>query len=291
MGFHSGELAVQTRVGVRSRADRLAPMVAPGQMRAATADFAAAAQLAVLTARDNAGRLWTSPLLGQPGFLRAVTPTTLHIDAVIPDADPLHGLRSGQHAGLVVIDFAARRRLRINGVLAQSDSGGMAIEVDQVYGNCPKFIRSRRLRLRLPGSASSPDRTPVFAGDLLRPEDGRLIELADTFFIGTTHPTSGNDASHRGGPAGFVRVEHDCVCWPDYLGNNLFNSLGNLTVDPTAALLFIDFPTGMTLQLSGVATIRWNDQQPPDEDHSGRQVTFRPKHVVVTSSTELRAES
>lgn len=140
MGFQSGELAVQTRAGVRSRAERLAPMAARGQLRAATADFVAAAQLAVLTARDTAGRLWTSPLLGQPGFLRAVTPTTLQIKTSIPDADPLHGLPPGQPAGLVVIDFAARRRVRINGVLAHADSGGLAIEVDQAYGNCPKFI-------------------------------------------------------------------------------------------------------------------------------------------------------
>ncbi|CQA07978.1 Pyridoxamine 5''-phosphate oxidase [Mycobacteroides abscessus] len=76
VGFHSGELAVQTRAGVRTRAERLAPMAARGQLRTATADFVAAAQLAVLTARDAAGRLWTSPLLGQPGFLRAATPTT-----------------------------------------------------------------------------------------------------------------------------------------------------------------------------------------------------------------------
>lgn len=84
VGFHSGELAVQTRAGVRSRAERLAPMAARGQLRTATADFVAAAQLAVLTARDAADRLWTSPLLGQPGFLRAATPTTLHIDNHFP---------------------------------------------------------------------------------------------------------------------------------------------------------------------------------------------------------------
>ena len=288
VGFHSGELAVQTRAGVRSRAERLASMTARGQVRAATADFVAAAQLAVLTARDAAGRLWTSPLLGHPGFLRAVTPTALHIEIPIPDADPLHGLPPGQPAGLIVIDFASRRRARINGVLAQADSGGLAIEVDQAYGNCPKFIRNRHLRL--PASASGPDRTPVFAGELCRPEDGRLIERADTFFLGTTHPTSGNDASHRGGPAGFVHIENDRIWWPDYPGNNLFNSLGNLTVDPTSALLFIDFPTGTTLQLTGTATMIWNEEKSQDESHTGRQVTFTPQHVVVTGIPGLCAE-
>ncbi|AMU58251.1 Pyridoxamine 5''-phosphate oxidase [Mycobacteroides abscessus subsp. abscessus] len=288
VGFHSGELAVQTRAGVRTRAERLAPMAARGQLRTATADFVAAAQLAVLTARDAAGRLWTSPLLGQPGFLRAATPTTLHIEDPFLDADPLHDLPARQPAGLIVIDFATRRRVRINGVLAQADSGGLTIDVDQAYGNCPKFIRNRHLRL--PANASGPDRTPVFTGELLRPEDGRLIEHADTFFLGTSHPTSGNDASHRGGPTGFVHIEHDRLWWPDYPGNNLFNSLGNVTVDPTTALLFIDFPTGTTLQLTGTATLVWEDERPRDESQTGRRVTFTPQRVVVTGIAALRAE-
>jgi hypothetical protein len=35
-------------------------------------------------------------------------------------------------------------------------------------------------------------------------DDIELIRSADTFFLGTTHSERGNDASHRGGPAGFV---------------------------------------------------------------------------------------
>jgi len=53
-----------------------------------------------------------------------------------------------------------------------------------------------------------------------------MIAASDTFFLGTTHPVRGSDASHRGGPAGFVRVDGDQLWWPDYPGNNLFNSFG-----------------------------------------------------------------
>ena len=88
-------------------------------------------------------------------------------------------------------------------------------------------------------------------------DDIALIRSADTFFLGTTHPERGNDASHRGGPAGFVHVDHNTVEWPDYPGNNMFNSFGNLEIDPTAALLFIDFDSGRTLQLSGRAVVDW----------------------------------
>jgi hypothetical protein len=55
----------------------------------------------------------------------------------------------------------------------------------------------------------------------------------------------------------------------------MFNSLGNLAVDPAAALLFIDFVSGRTLQLSGAADVRWDDA---DE----RSVELDVHDVVVT---------
>lgn len=288
VGFHGGELAVQARAGVAERAGQLAAMAGQGRLRPATAEFLAAARLAVLTARDSAGRLWISPLLGPAGFLRAITPMTLHIDSRFPAPDPLCGLPANQPAGLVVIDLAARRRFRINGVLT-GVATGLTIDVEQAYGNCPKYIQPRRLHV--PGGASTPGRTPVFAGDALRPQDRRLIERADTFFLGTTHPTAGGDGSHRGGSAGFVRVDHDRLCWADYPGNNLFNSLGNLAVDSTAALVFVDFSSGTTLQLSGTAAVTWRDEKSSDEHDTGRWVTFTPKRVVATEVPGLYLES
>ena len=71
-------------------------------------------------------------------------------------------------------------------------------------------------------------------------------------------PERGDETSHRGGPAGFVYADRKAVEWPDYPGNNMFNSFGNLAVDPTAALLFIDFRSGRTLQLSGSANVVWD---------------------------------
>nr|HRD10520.1 pyridoxamine 5'-phosphate oxidase family protein [Mycobacterium sp.] len=117
--------------------------------------------------------------------------------------------------------------------------------------------------------------------------DIRLIESADTFFLGTTHPEAGNDASHRGGPAGFVRVTDERLWWPDYPGNNMFNSFGNLAVDPTAALLFVDFRTGDTLQLSGTATVDWAAPAEDHDDQTGRRVLFTPRQVVATAIPDL----
>jgi hypothetical protein len=64
------------------------------------------------------------------------------------------------------------------------------------------------------------------------------------------------DASHRGGERGFVQARGDgCLVFPDYAGNNHYNTIGNLVLDPRVGLLFVDFETGGLLQLLGTAAI------------------------------------
>ncbi len=273
VGFHPGELAVQQQAGVQAAAERLAPMVDAGELRAGTGAFLAKATFAALTARDRAGRLWVSPLVGAPGFLQAASATRLLVGTTPRASDPLRELPANQPIGLIVMDFPTRRRLRINGILVAADADGLAIEVEQAYGNCPKYIQPRQPRISTSSSAAD----EAFRGKDLRPEDIDLVHAADTFFLGTTHPDSGNDASHRGGPAGFVRVASGQLWWPDYPGNDMFNSFGNLFVDPTAALLFVDFHGGATLQLSGTASVRWD----ADSTLTGRRVMFEPQEVVA----------
>lgn len=272
VGFHTGELAVQRQAGVQQAAARLAPMVAGGELRVGAATFLGKATFGALSARDAAGRFWVSPLVGGPGFLRVASPTRLLITTTLRAADPLRELPGGQPVGLVVMDFPMRRRLRINGIVSTADSGELAIDVDQAYGNCPQYIHPRR-----PPMHSGDNRRDVFHGNALRATDVDLVHAADTFFLGTTHPDSGNDASHRGGPAGFVRVDSGHLWWPDYPGNNMFNSFGNLFNDPTAGLLFIDFDSGATLQLSGSAAVRWD----LEATVTGRCVMFEPHEVVA----------
>jgi predicted pyridoxine 5'-phosphate oxidase superfamily flavin-nucleotide-binding protein len=285
VAFHGGELAVQRQAGVEAEAARLAPMVARGEIRAGRAAFISEATFAAIAARDRAGRLWTSPLLGPSGFLRAASPTTLEINAPLASADPLHDLPSGQPVGIIAINFIARRRVRINGSLTSTEAGRMTVDVDQAYGNCPQYIQQRDVHIDGP---PNDERTRLYSGNILRPKDIRLIEAVDTFFLGTTHATSGNDASHRGGPPGFVRVAQEYLWWPDYPGNNMFNSFGNLSADPTAALLFLDFRAGITLQLSGRATVCWGGQATAGDDAlTGRRVQFVPQQVITTAMPAL----
>jgi len=278
-GFHAGELAMQQRAGVRPEAERLTRMLEAAELYGGIARFLAGRTFLVITGRDRSGLLWTSPLLGPPGFLEVRSAVELAVHAAIPAGDPLHMIAAGQKVGMTAVEFATRRRVRVNGILTAAASGLLTIEVEQAYGNCPQYIQQRLLE---PSRDSGHDLAAVRHATALAEDDAQLIRSADTFFLGTVNPERGADASHRGGPAGFVRLDGTTrLWWPDYQGNNLFNSLGNLAVDPEAALLFFNFRDGQALQLSGTARVGWDRAgEPGDDGGTGRRVVFAIKHLV-----------
>jgi predicted pyridoxine 5'-phosphate oxidase superfamily flavin-nucleotide-binding protein len=271
-GFHEGEVAMQRRAGVEAEAARLERMLDSSVLSQGAARFLAAQRFAALTGRDRNGVLWVSPLAAPPGFLRGQE-GVLHVSASPRAGDPLHEIELGQQVGLIAIDFATRRRLRINGELVAADHASMTVRVDQSYGNCPKYIHPRAIDV---ASLAAPRSRSPRRATLLGPSDEAMIARSDTFFLGTSHPTRGSDASHRGGPAGFVRVDSaDRLWWPDFPGNNMFNSYGNLAVDDEAALLFLDFDTGATVHLTGTAHVRWTAPGAAGDDGAvGRKVAF-----------------
>ncbi len=285
--FHEGELDVQQRAGVRYEAERLSGMLAAPHLDGGMSRFLAEREIAMITSRDAANRLWTSPLLGTAGFLQAHA-ATVTIRSIPSAGDPLHELRNGQFAGLLAIDFGRKRRLRVNGTLTHVSPGGAQIVADQAFGNCPRYITQRQVRH---GCTLHGD-PPVTARrhNTLEPEDIALIARADTFILGTMHPARGADTSHRGGAPGFVRVENGDIWWPDYPGNNLFNSLGNIVVDPSAALLFLDFEAGAALQISGKANLEWiSPEAVGDDRETGRRTRFKPSEVVTVTGLSPRA--
>jgi predicted pyridoxine 5'-phosphate oxidase superfamily flavin-nucleotide-binding protein len=123
-----------------------------------------------------------------------------------------------------------------------------------VYSNCPQYIARREDAIALQTANAS-------IAYQLNEKQRHLIESARTFFIASAHPQAGADASHRGGAPGFVRVDGNRISWPDYDGNNMFNTIGNLLVNPRCALLFIDFATGTTLQIEGTASVKWDGER------------------------------
>jgi uncharacterized protein len=292
-GFHEGELAVQQRAGVRAAAERLAGMLDAPDLGGSIGRFLADRTFVAVTGRDRAGRLWISALNGPRGFLDVAGTSILRMHTAPAAGDPLHGLAAGQPVGLLAVEFARRRRVRVNGTLTEASDTALTVTVDQAYGNCPQYIQRRVLEPTTNGTATDEASTP--AGHArrsaeLNPDDLDLIRRADTFLLGTTQPGHSNDASHRGGPPGFVRVDGSRgLWWPDYPGNNMFNSLGNLAVDPTAALLFIDFAAGTTLHLSGSAHLDFAATGAGDDGGTGRRVRFTLEAVVAGPRIPLRA--
>jgi hypothetical protein len=141
-GFHDGELAVQDRAGVRAQAARLGQgMLAAPNLSAGMSGFLADREFAVLTARGEDG-LWTSPIHAAPGFLEA-TDRTLRVHAT--PMGPALNIADGEPVGLLAIDFAGRRRVRVNGTVIAVAADGFDVAVDQAFGNCPRYIEQRRL--------------------------------------------------------------------------------------------------------------------------------------------------
>ncbi len=248
--FHAGELEMQRRAGVRDEAQAVGRIIAR-RIPPAAGRFLAHQRIAVAASLDAEGRVWASLLSGRPGFIAAVDQTLLRLEAQPAPDDPLlANLAARPELGLLVLDPQTRQRMRFNGRGLVSPEG-LFLLVDQVYGNCPKYIQLRRLESELgapPGAARASDR--------LGARQQSFIANADTFFIGSVHPQGGADASHRGGFPGFVRVlGPDRLSFPDYPGSGMFNTLGNLVANPRAGLLFVDFATGDVLQLTGRAQI------------------------------------
>jgi len=235
-------------------------------------------RFAVLAGLDGTGRVWTSLLAGRPGFIGAPDETTLRIAAAPPAVDPITDcLADGALVGVLVFDPVRRRRLRLNGHVTSVDAAAVQISVAEVFGNCPKYIQARTLEAES-AAAAMPS---VRRGSVLTASQQRAIERADTLFIGSVHERTGADASHRGGRPGFVRVvDERRLRLPDYAGNNMFQTLGNISKDPRVGLLFVDFASGTTQQLTGRARILWDSASFSDLPGAERAVDIEVDLVV-----------
>jgi predicted pyridoxine 5'-phosphate oxidase superfamily flavin-nucleotide-binding protein len=256
--YHAGELAVQQRLGQSEIAARLSRMVRD-EIPEAAADFLADQPMVVLAAADEAGRIWTSLVTGPPGFVHVDNLSDereqIAVDALPVVGDPLHDVLAGKprRVGMIAVQPQTRRRMRVNGV-AIPTAAGLLIHPDQVYSNCPKYISRRHIE-GVEGVRATHVRRHA---DALDARTEQIVSAADTFFIGSADIEGNADASHRGGNPGFLQVlSPNRLRWPDYRGNSMFMTLGNISADPRAGLLIPDWDAGGTLQLTGTAEIIW----------------------------------
>jgi len=98
------------------------------------------------------------------------------------------------------------------------------------------------------------------------PDDRALIERMDMFFLATADAENRPQCSYKGGEPGFVRVlDEHTLAFPNYDGNGMYLSMGNLAVNPHVGMLFIDFvsKTPSRLRLNGIASIDEHDELLP----------------------------
>jgi len=94
----------------------------------------------------------------------------------------------------------------------------------------------------------------------LTDEDRAFIERSAMFFIATADSQGRPDCSYKGGLPGFVRVVDECtLAIPDYDGNGMYRTWGNVLANPRVGLLFIDFENPKRLRINGTAIVREDD--------------------------------
>ena len=287
--YHAGELGVQARAGVQEEAQQ-SERVIKTTMKPVARQFLHQQPVAFVATIDADGWVWASLVAGLPGFMVALDEGTIHIGAAPTIGDSLHeNLLANSDIGLLIIEFATRRRVRVNGHAQLQPDGSFYVHTQQVYANCPKYIQARQYEV---SPVADRSKSEVYRTDSLTTTQQQLIAKSDTFFVASAHPEGGADASHRGGNPGFVTVvDPNALIWPDYVGNDMFNTLGNIAANPKAGLLFLDFDTGSTIQLIGEAHIIWDAAEIAKHNGAERLVSFRIEQVVeIENRLPLRWE-
>jgi predicted pyridoxine 5'-phosphate oxidase superfamily flavin-nucleotide-binding protein len=285
--FHSSEAAIHQRFGISKRIVKkthaLIREVMPQQHR----DFFEHLPMIIIATTDHHGQPWATPITGTPPFITSPNNKTL----IIQQSSPLHNilqldLHAGKKIGVLGIDLSTRRRNRMNGIIKRQQAQGLSIHVEQSFGNCKKYIQPKTI-INNPTAMCEIQEKNVTQKPHLNPTTCDIIQHSDTFFIASrTHVLDsdarhGLDASHRGGQAGFVTVkDRHTLRFPDFKGNQFFNTLGNIESDNRVGLFFINFNNGDTVFISGTATIIWNTEPPPLIKDRGRVIEVSIQRVI-----------
>lgn len=285
--WHAGELAMQQAAGVAERMDAVGRRNVRDRLIDQHRQFYPQLPFVVLGAVDASGDVWATVRANRPGFLHAPDEHRLHVELSRDADDPADaGMNDGASMALLGIELPTRRRNRLNGTVRRAASGdvvGFDLLVEQSYGNCPQYIFKRAARfVRDPSTRS--EIAPV-VGHHLDDRARDLVGRADSFFVASyVDREDGHrqvDVSHRGGKAGFVRVDENGVFTiPDFAGNLFFNTLGNFVVNPRAGLVFVDYATGDLLQLSGDAEVLLDTPEIAAFQGAERLWRFTPRRVV-----------
>jgi predicted pyridoxine 5'-phosphate oxidase superfamily flavin-nucleotide-binding protein len=206
--FHEGERALQRRAGAERVAAQVGRMICPF-VPAEFAEFLSRQPFVVVASQDQHGRVWASLIAGGIGFARALDDRQILLAGGPAPGDPLEDAldRPPAQIGVLAIKFGTRQRIRLNGA-AHRTGDGILLTVTEAFGNCAKYIQRRIPAGLHAGSAAPVHRTSA----ALDARQAAIVRGADTFFIASTHPDRGADASHRGGRPGSSRSPTAVAC-------------------------------------------------------------------------------
>ena len=100
----------------------------------------------------------------------------------------------------------------------------------------------------------------VTVHDRFTPDDARFLARLDMFFLATVDAEGQPTCSYKGGDPGFVTIVDDrTLAFPNYDGNGMYLSMGNVDATHRVGLLFIDFEHQRRMRVDGTAELRHDD--------------------------------
>lgn len=262
--FHDGELEVQKMAGEVEMANNNKKLITPFIVKGAI-NFVEKQPMAIVGSRNPEGELWASILIGNFGFLKVTDPTNIVFDTdkLVSNPEDIFyaNITNDNQIGSLFIELDSRKRLRVNGTVNIAGSK-IELSVEHSYPNCPKYIQRRVISMPEYFEKTQSKST---TGTTLTEEAINWISNADTFFVASAALDGRLDASHRGGNPGFVQITEDgSLKIPDYPGASYFNTFGNVLQNPKVGMLFIDFEKRETLQLTGTASLLFEQTSEDD---------------------------
>lgn len=280
MPWHEGEIAMAKAMRVPNMDNPTVPALSPQ-----LASHARIAPLIAIGTLDKQGRPWTTLWGGEKGISQPIaqgilgirTPVAGQHDPVVEelvgregDGTVIREEGMGRMVSGLTIDLETRKRTKLYGRMVagalntREDEATdtqqhiaevqLVLKIEQSLGNCPKYLNKKRIE----PTASNP---VLISEDAQLPQRALdLLAKADLFFLSSANRDQDMDTNHRGGPAGFVRVVSNdspgaVLCYPEYSGNRLYQTLGNLQVNPVLGICVPDFETGDMLYLTGTTEI------------------------------------
>ncbi|EEQ92652.1 oxidoreductase, variant [Blastomyces dermatitidis ER-3] len=281
--WHEGEKKMHKLMHSPEKYNPTTPYLSPG-----AAYLIQKSPLIALGITDTQGRPWTTIWGGETGFAGPVAESIIGIRNFVdktydPVVETLYGGKSngevvkeegkGRLMSGLSLDMETRKRVKLMGRMVAGNLAGLeatdpdkqgneplhagqaqlVVKIEQSIGNCPKYINRKQITPVVPNPKLISD------SPQLPPEAIELLSQADTLFISSSYEES-MGTNIRGGAPGFVRVVSNgingaVIAYPEYSGNRLYQTLGNLQMTPLAGYVFPGFENGNVLYLTGKTEI------------------------------------